>query len=252
MNAGEMATALYREPDAPRAAEASVEGAAAAPVAPLARASRVGPALTPVTNEKAASVLYGDPVTAKTAAIDEHAATKADALMPEHEASSDIRIDVPDYIKADRAERENDPGHKLFGGSVYTAALPDTLFDSEVESEDAPPLTPEVKRAVIGELRLMAADLYLEAAEVKTIQQRAAIVRTTPVPAEKQQRDCVTGLNAAFGQDAAQALKDARALIARDTRVGKLIDSLNLGNDPETVLIYARAARRARAAGKLK
>lgn len=211
------------------------------------RASRVGPALTPITNEKAASVLYGDPAPAKTAI--------ADALMPEQEASSDFKIEVPEHIKADRAERDKDPGHKLFGGSVFNAALPDTLFDAaeaESGSEGAPPLTPEVKRAVVGELRLMAADLHLEAADVKAIQQRAAIVRTSPVSAENQQRDCVTRLNEAFGQDATQALRDARALIARDPRAGKLIDALNLGDDPATVLIYARAARRARAAGKLK
>ena len=53
-----------------------------------------------------------------------------------------------------------------------------------------------------------------------------------------------TALRAAFGNDAEAALQAAQRFVARDARVGRIIDAMGLGNDAETVVMLAQAARR--------
>jgi hypothetical protein len=247
MNTSDMAVALYGEATA---VQPIATPRPAAGVEAPEHGMPAGPTLTPTTHAQAANTLYGEPISAKAAAVEN--AEEGSAPPSKQEESSHIKIDVPDHVKA---ERESDQGRKLYSAQAqFKSALPDNLFDpQEIEGEDAAaPISPEVRKAVVSELRDMAADLGLEPLEVKEFQQRSALLRTSPVPVSQQVQDSIDALNAAFGKDASKCLKDARALIAKDPRTAQIVDALGLGNDSRTILTLAHAARRARAAGKLK
>lgn len=59
-------------------------------------------------------------------------------------------------------------------------------------------------------------------------------------------------LQAAFGDDTARAVADARELVMRDPRLAAMLDRTGLGDHPKLILAAAHAARRLRASGKLK
>lgn len=69
---------------------------------------------------------------------------------------------------------------------------------------------------------------------------------------EAWREEVVTRLNAEFGHGAKQALRDARALIAKDPRWIQMIDRRDAGDHPETVIFFARLAKQARSSGRLK
>ncbi|MEW5882087.1 MAG: hypothetical protein AB1761_16785 [Pseudomonadota bacterium] len=62
----------------------------------------------------------------------------------------------------------------------------------------------------------------------------------------------LAALRTAFGDRADAALQAAQALVARDPRVGRILDSTGAGDSPRLVIRLAREALAQRAAGKLK
>lgn len=210
------------------------------------------PEAAPAPATDAAGALYGTTLTDSPDPADEglEATTtdeKAEALYGDPEPPPNV-VSVPDNI---RALREGDPDRKVYSPqSAYNRVLEDGLLDPLDGSPGN--LPPEARPAVVAELREIAADLGLAPTDVELIRTRAGMARTTPVKPEAAIDDAVTQMNAAFGQDAKRAWLDARALVARDPRVAKLIEGLGLGNDGRTLVAIAQAARRQRAAGRLK
>lgn len=160
-----------------------------------------------------------------------------DAPLPENPS-------VPGHIKDLRKE---DASRLMYGPqSTLSSAIPDNLF------ADHENLSEQQKAMAVVELREIAGDLGLGPADVQTMLARAGAVKTTPRTAEAMREDAVAHLNAAFGQDAKDALITAREFVARDPRVAKMIESMGLGDDGPFIVLIAQQARRARAQGRLK
>ncbi len=58
-------------------------------------------------------------------------------------------------------------------------------------------------------------------------------------------------LNRTYGNQAAQALRDAQAFIAQDPRRVKMLEVNGRGDHPKVVALMAKLGRKARLAGKL-
>lgn len=171
---------------------------------------------------------------------------QAEALYgPKEEETAPVEI--PPEIAKLRAE---DSARTMYSPqSVFAEVIHDNIF---AQAEDAHTIDQKHIKATIKEMREIACDLGLSAHDAALLRDRAAALSREPVEAGKQIDVAVDMLNRTFGREAKQALNDARKLVARDFRVGRLIESLGLGNDPETVVTLARAARSQRNAGRLK
>ncbi len=151
--------------------------------------------------------------------------------------AQEVELPVPDEI---RTLREADQSRRMFSPqSMYSADIPDDLF-----GEDAPDIAPEVKGAVVRELREIAADVGLGGADIRGMRNRMVVLQREAPPEAAQREATWTALRAAFGNDAEAALQAAQRFVARDARVGRIIDAMGLGNDAETVVMLAQAARR--------
>lgn len=149
---------------------------------------------------------------------------------------------VPEEVQALREAQER----KMFSAQDM---LKDVIRDSEFKSAE---LDPEVAKRGIVEVREIAADLGLGKAEIEALKDRATAVRVQPIPESQQVDATISALNREFGNDARQALMDARALVGRDPRVGRIIEAMGIGNDPAVVVMLAKQARSQIAAGHLR
>lgn len=150
-------------------------------------------------------------------------------------------------VSAEVAELREMPERRMYSAQVtLREAIPDQEF-ANVEGIDE-----KAGNKAVRELRELAADLDFGPREIQTLRARAAFVSTSKPDVSMQREAAVDALNREFGQGAKQALRDARAMLQRDPRTAKVIEAMGLGDDPEVVLLVARAARSQRAAGKLK
>lgn len=202
------------------------------------------------TNADLAAALYGTQDGESTVAVPLASTTpteRADSLYPQPDSPKE-NPGVPDHI---RELRQADTDRRMYGSQTsFASAIPDSIFDPPEGVESDVPV--EVRTAAVSELREISGDLGLGTADVNLIKSRVALQRTTPTAPDVQVDEAIRGLNAAFGKDATKALRDARALVQRDPRVGKLLDSLGVANDPEVVVTIAHAARRERTRGRLR
>ncbi|CAB3648611.1 hypothetical protein CEY09_05360 [Achromobacter marplatensis] len=176
----------------------------------------------------------------------EQAATEEAAQEP---PALDVNKHLPDAV---RTLREEDTPRKLYSPQqTYSSVIPDDMFEQHgTVPEDMPQ---EVQAAIIHEYREMAADTGLSSDDVRLLKDRTLTLRDNPVPPELQQAEARVRLAAEFGADGIEkALKDANALLNRDPRVRNLLHGWGLGDDPDTVVLVARAAARQRAQGRLK
>jgi len=209
--------------------------------------------------EAAAAALYGDTKTAQEqltptapTAAPTDAATALYGAPREHIEQQPTaapvdgappQVDIPDTIKQ---MRDADPLRKLFSPQgTYQAVIAPDMFT------DAGNVDPAVRDAAIGELRELAADLALSTADITELRNRVGLVKTEALPPEEAFDRCISRFNDVFGHGAAQAYADARTLIARDPRVGALLDALNLSNDAETAVMLAKQARAMKMRGVL-
>lgn len=142
--------------------------------------------------------------------------------------------------------RESDPSRKMLSPQgTFAEVLPDNaLAETELDAG--------TQAAAMHEFRELAADLDLAPNDVRGMISRASMLGHEPRDPAAQREEAARLLNSEFGQGAHQAWQDARTLVARDPRVGQIIDALGLGDDPQTVMLLAHAARRQRIAGRLK
>lgn len=175
-------------------------------------------------------------------------AEQAEALFGKPEAPK-VELDIPPAILA---ERQTDKDRAMFSPQqAFKEVLPDSLWDEDPEAENIPE---HVRVAVIGELRECVADLGMDTSDVKTLRELGATFKEEP--SEDQviawREEAVDHLNRTFGNQATQALRDAQAFIAQDSRRVKWLELNNRGDHPKVIEVFAKLGRKARLAGKLK
>lgn len=171
-------------------------------------------------------------------------AEQAETLFAKPEAIAPL-AEVPPEIQDLRGL----PERRMFDAQSMLRDVVQELTDEQCEAEG---IDPAVARQATAEVREVAADLDLGALDVRALRTRVETLRSTPVETITQRESAVEALNREFGNGAKQALRDARALVARDGRVGKLVEAMGLGDDAETIVMLAKKARSQRVAGKLK
>jgi len=187
--------------------------------------------------------MYPDETAHKTedAAKAEPGATDAPDATP-----APVTLEIPAEIQE---LRDADTARRLYGvKTAFATALPDDLYATDEG------LAPEVKPVVVQELREIAADIGATNSDVMTVR-RVANSLTQPPTADQRAAwhdQIAEQLNAQYGTSAARALADAAKFARRDPRVARMLAHNGLGDHPEVVLQFARLAREARAAGKLK
>lgn len=188
--------------------------------------------------------------------IVEPEAVKLEASTPEEKAATlyakpeVAEIEIPDNIKA---EREADPlramyaPEKQFGDTINER----TVFDNK---EAAKQFTPEVQRAAVKELANMAADVGMTNGDVNTFVTVLRNTREAPSEETRTQwrEQAVQRLNETYGKDAKQALADAAKFVQADPRRARMLEAKGAGDHPDAVLLFAKLARQARTAGRLK
>jgi len=163
--------------------------------------------------------------------------------LSETEQAEILAAPTPRHVEAWRKEAM--PERSLYPSNAeFGSVVPDDMFAGAN-------LPTEKRQAAVRELRGMLADTGLSPAEANGLLMRAGHVRADGKTDEQQRREARKELAKQFG-DPDAALADARKLIARDPRFSKFIERKGLGNDTETIITLARAARSQRAAGKLK
>ena len=167
----------------------------------------------------------------------------ADGFYPP--APEPITFDVPAHIAELReADARDDPAVRMYGGTADP-----WLADVFSSAGDAVPAS--VAKAAAVELTHQARDLGLDSADIRDLVASAREMQARPVDAQKAANACTAALVEAFGDRAALAFETARALVTRDPRTARLLETTGLGNDPSTVVKLARAAFAQKARGRL-
>lgn len=157
-------------------------------------------------------------------------------------------VSVPSNIEALRASTPPTRAEKL-----YDAAPPAPLAQF-VEANSDPTAPRASVQAVALEITAMAKDCGLDDGELAAMMNRApAAQKLAPDEAQRAQRKAMDLLRAEHGPEGAdKALAEAKRLIARDPRMANFMQRSGLGNDPETVALFARKARTQRGMGRLR
>ncbi|MBI5900845.1 MAG: hypothetical protein HZB40_16690 [Rhodocyclales bacterium] len=159
------------------------------------------------------------------------------AKLPEPE-----RLPVPESIAKLRAD---EPGRTLYAASYPSRDAVGAIAEYYAD-------LPELQRqSGSREVAEMALDIGLSDGDVRQWVGFANALRANPLPADQAQATAAKRLVEVFGKDAAQALADARALVARDPRVGPMLERSGLGNHPDVIVHFAQQARRERVRGRL-
>lgn len=201
----------------------------------------------PTTATDPAARLFGGPDAGPAPDVPHRLHTEEEMqaiLYPEPEKPAPL-AEVPPEVQ----ELRDLPERRMFSAQEM---LSDAVPEPTDEQCEAQGVDPEVARRGVVELREMFADLDLGKLDVRDLRTRAETLRDTPVDTIAQREGAVEALNREFGNGAYRAWMDARALVARDPRVGKMIEAMGLGDDAETIVLLAKKARSQRVAGKLK
>ena len=228
--------------------------------------------MSQVSTPSAASILYGSPPAAPAAAPapaqepiaaippapEPIAATPpapapaaAPAPAPGHAPApvADVPALTADAIiasvPADIAKLRAEPSRRMYGTD---AALVDALPDDVFEGAD-----PEVQAAIASEVRAIAGDVGLNAADLTSIREAVQVERATPMTEDQRvesREQIVNALNAKFGKGAHQAWLDVRKYVALDPRRAALLQEV--GDHPATVLRLVDLAQAAKRAGRLR
>lgn len=170
---------------------------------------------------------------------------KAETLYAKPEA---VELQIPDNI----AElRKGDDLRGMYPPEKqFVDVINDRMFEGETE-----PVAPAVQAALVKEVANIAADLGMTAADVRSMRTVGQVCNTTPPNDETRMQwreQAVQRLNETYGKDATQAYRDAITFAQRDPRVMQVLNEGGRGDHPDTVLLFAKLARQARTAGKLK
>lgn len=139
--------------------------------------------------------------------------------------------------------REQDTARTMYpSAQEFNIAVPDDAFNGSDASGAQ-------SRTAVLELRKMFADTGISPIDAATLMRRSGVA--SKASEQDQKRATRELFTQTFRDDAGAALQDARTLVARDPRFKKFVDVRNIGNDPESALILAHAARQLKMSGRL-
>lgn len=149
-----------------------------------------------------------------------------------------VTATVPEHIAQ---LRKADPARQMFSPQKQYV---------DVFGRDTPlDIDPRVHAAVLAESREIFADFELSDVEARDVVGWIRRGEATGEQVDEWNREAEGELRRVYGANADQALADARALAARDPRVGQILDAF--GAPPRIVLLLAEKARSLRGAGAL-
>lgn len=196
------------------------------------------------TDDQLAAALYGTKAPpAHVAPTESIARTFEQIAAAVHDKPELPPEELPAEVKA---LREADPVRRIYNDAktFKDAGIGQALEELGIEGEQ---LQVE-QRAWAG----VMGDMGVSATEATDLVQLALMDTPEPAVIEGWAGEAMQGLRDAFGDDADQALADARLLISRDPRVKDFLNRTRMGNHPRVVLLAAERARAAFAAGTLK
>ncbi len=107
------------------------------------------------------------------------------------------------------------------------------------------------REAAVANLREMFMDTGLSPLDARGLVIRATVLRSEGKGAETERKSTRAVLAKQF-DDPDAAMRDARNLVNRDPRFAKWVAKQGLGNDAQTIVTLAKAARSLKQKGKLK
>jgi len=173
--------------------------------------------------------------------------------------NSGAAIDIPpaevpedDDMKAIRSEWTFYPAevNKSVSHQVFDEAIGTT-----VQIDDQPvEVTRELVKKGVAEVRAIVGDLGMNLEEATSFVSNIKRAGQGQPPQDRipGREAAVETLNREHGENAAQALRAARAYIAKNPKLGGLLERSGLGDDPATVATIARRALALSRSGKLK
>ncbi|WP_227243989.1 hypothetical protein [Paraburkholderia caribensis] len=165
----------------------------------------------------------------------------ADA-KPAEATTADATAQLPDALR----ELRDDPLRRMFSPQGTFASVP--LEDAMKHL----PLDGEAKAAEAAEWREQFEDFGASPQDARELVDAARRFVAEPMTPQRDMANvnaAIEAMNREFGNDAAKALADAQAMVKRDPRLVKILESSRLGNDPTTVVKLARLARSQRQRG---
>lgn len=166
-------------------------------------------------------------------------------------------LPAPDlHDDSDMRELRNSAERRLYGHAEIQKAIPLSEFESVIgQVVDGRTLDKALVQKGVSELRAMAADLGLDAAGVKVV--RDGLARAKDFGGDEgkiiaSRESAVERLNYEHGNQAALALRCARAYVAKNPKLAAILDKTRAGDDAATVAIIARKALALHKAGKLR
>ncbi|SEI96364.1 hypothetical protein [Paraburkholderia diazotrophica] len=165
---------------------------------------------------------------------------------PAEATTTDAKSHIPDAIR----ELRDDPLRRMFGAQGTFAQVP---LEEGMQNIG---LQPDTVKAIATEFREVFADLGASPDDAKQLVIFAAQHNANmPVDNAADARLAASAADALvrqYGSEADSALRDAQRFVARDPRLGRMLDETRLGNDPQTVLKVVQLARSAKMRGELK
>jgi len=151
-------------------------------------------------------------------------------------------LELPDAV---RELREADGERKMFSPQVQYR---DTVQDHPEDNDQV--------RAFRAEAREQFADLGLSDQDARDVVGVINAELQAGIPAAETraqwQEQALNDVVRQYGKDAPARIAEARALVARDPRVQKILDDTGLGSHPRVVALMIERARSERGRGRLK
>jgi len=129
--------------------------------------------------------------------------------------------------------------------SCTARAVPDEFLRWDAD------LPASKREAAVANLREMFMDTGLSPLDARGLVIRATVLRSEGKGAETERKSTRAVLAKQF-DDPDAAMRDARNLVNRDPRFAKWVAKQGLGNDAQTIVTLAKAARSLKQKGKLK
>lgn len=162
--------------------------------------------------------------------------------------------DVPDLaIPGDIKDARNaDTARSLYSPQVtFGKVIPETIFEGDAEVAK---LSAGMQRAVVAEVREIAQDLGMTTDDVLALRSVGQRCNSPVTDATRQEwrAEATRRLTEIYGADTQTAYQDAMNFVRRDPRFAKAIEHGGRADHPDAVVLFAKLAKQAKAAGGLK
>lgn len=175
--------------------------------------------------------------------------------------NSGAALDVPPADAPEDDEMKAIRSEWTFYPAEVNKSVPHDVFDEAIGTtsqvgDQVVTADREMVRRGVAEIRALVGDLGMNREEATSfVENIKRIGKGSPIPEDQRiagRESAVERLNAEHGEQAALALRASRAYIAKNPKLGSLLERSGLGDDPATVVTIARRALALHRAGKLK